>query len=84
MALRRSDVLAGSHSRHLYPGISLIYYGNQKLLEYDFEVGSGADPSLIALHFEGVDSLRVSEEGDLVIRLGEDEIRQQRPQVYRS
>jgi hypothetical protein len=66
----------------LYPGISLIYYGNQRLLEYDFELAPGADVNSIAIHFDGMDRLRVSENGELVISLGSDEIRQPRPDIY--
>ena len=36
--------------RNVYPGIDLVYYGNQGgQLEYDFEVAPGADPSAILL-----------------------------------
>ena len=37
----------------VYPGIDLVYYGNQRELEYDFVVAPGADPGTIALTFEG-------------------------------
>ena len=66
----------------VYPGIDLVYYGNQQRLEYDFTVATGIDPATIALHFDGVDRLSVSSEGDLVLGLGADEIRQPRPVVY--
>jgi len=33
----------------VYPGIDLVYYGNQGQLEYDFVVAPGADPGKIAL-----------------------------------
>ena len=39
----------------IYPGIDLVYYGNQRQLEYDFVVGPGADCERIALAFEGAD-----------------------------
>src|SRR3982074_3815304 len=32
-----------------YPGIDLVYYGNQQQLEYDFVVAPGADPRAILL-----------------------------------
>jgi hypothetical protein len=36
--------------RNVYPGIDLVYYGNQGgQLEYDFVVNPGADPNAIAL-----------------------------------
>jgi len=38
----------------LYPGIDLIYYGNQRQLEYDFVVAPGADPKVIRLAFDGL------------------------------
>ena len=39
--------------RGVYPGVDLIYYGNQRQLEYDFVVAPGADPNPIGLTFEG-------------------------------
>ncbi|MBV8176508.1 MAG: hypothetical protein JO151_18360 [Verrucomicrobia bacterium] len=33
----------------VYPGIDLVYYGNQRQLEYDLVVAPGADPSRIQL-----------------------------------
>ena len=37
----------------VYPGIDVVYYGNQGRLEYDFIVTPGADPKAIALAFTG-------------------------------
>ena len=42
----------------VYPGIDLIYYGNQSRLEYDFVVSPGSDPRAIRMRFDGVTSLR--------------------------
>src|SRR5271169_3608785 len=33
----------------VYPGVDLVYYGNQQHLEYDFVVAPGADPGAIKL-----------------------------------
>lgn len=33
----------------VYPGVDLVYYGNQGQLEYDFVVAPGADPRAIRL-----------------------------------
>jgi hypothetical protein len=35
----------------VYPGVDLVYYGNQRQLEYDFHVAPGANPALIRLAF---------------------------------
>lgn len=41
----------------VYPGIDLVYYGNQRQLEYDLIVAPGADPGKIKLAFTGADKL---------------------------
>jgi hypothetical protein len=37
---------------NVYPGIDLVFYGNEGELQYDFVVAPGADPSLIRLEIE--------------------------------
>ncbi len=68
----------------VYRGIDLVYYGNQRQLEYDFVVAPGADPGQIQLSFDGAKSLRVDPTtGDLVIRAASGaELRHQRPAIY--
>ena len=43
--------------RNVYPGIDLVYYGNQQQLEYDFMVAPGARPEMIQLAFDGEEKL---------------------------
>jgi hypothetical protein len=66
----------------IYPGVNLVYYGSQRQLEYDFTVAPGADPDVIAIHFDGADKIFVNENGELVLTLGKDEIRQPAPVIY--
>ena len=68
----------------IYPGIDLVYYGNGDRLEYDFELAPGADPSRIRMLFAGADSMRLSENGDLLLQLGSDVITQRVPVVYQK
>jgi len=68
----------------VYPGIDLVWYGNQRRLEYDFVVAAGADPKQIQVAYEGVDSLRVDAGGDLVLGTALGEVKQQRPRVYQE
>lgn len=70
--------------KDIYPGISLLHYGNQEHLEYDFEVAPGADPSAIAIRFSGMDRLTLDSRGDLILSLDGEEIRQPRPVVYQQ
>src|ERR1017187_6804566 len=37
----------------IYRGVDLVFYGNQRQLEYDFVVAPGADPSRIAWRIDG-------------------------------
>jgi len=66
----------------VYPGVDLVYYGKQRQLEYDFVVAPGADPESIRLAFDGVDRLRVNEDGDLVLTVAGRELVQRRPLAY--
>lgn len=68
--------------REIYPGIDLVYYGNQQQLEYDFVVASGADPDAIRLAYSGADRLFLDQRGDLHIQIHEGELVQRRPYVY--
>ena len=68
----------------LYPGVNLAYYGNQRQLEYDFTVAPGADPGVIAIRFDGADKISISPSGELVLNLGDSEIRQPKPVIYQT
>jgi hypothetical protein len=67
---------------NVYPGVDVVYHGNQNRLEDDFVVLPGADPRQIALGFSGVDKSEVNAEGALVLRAGGSEFRLQRPRAY--
>ncbi len=69
---------------NLYPGIDLVYYGNQRALEYDFMVQPGADPGRIALSFAGQEALEIDAEGDLLVHTAHGAIRQPKPFVYQT
>ncbi|HLH52927.1 MAG TPA: SBBP repeat-containing protein [Verrucomicrobiae bacterium] len=66
----------------LYPGIDLVYYGNHQQLEYDFTIAPQADAHAIKMRFEGVDKLTIAPTGELVIKLGDLELRQHTPVIY--
>jgi hypothetical protein len=68
--------------REVYRGIDLVYYGRQGQLEYDFVVAPGGRTRQIRLGIEGAGSMRVEGEGDLVLAVGEGEVRLQRPEAY--
>ena len=51
----------------VYPGVDLVFYGNQRQLEYDFVVAAGADPSGIGWRIDGARA-SVDAEGNLALR----------------
>src|ERR1039457_4127151 len=50
----------------VYPGVDLVFYGNQRQLEYDFVVAPGADPSRIAWRLDGARA-SVDAQGNLAL-----------------
>jgi Fe-S cluster assembly iron-binding protein IscA len=66
----------------IYPGVDLLFYGNQRQLEYDFIVAPGADPKSIRLKLQGAQKLRVNAEGDLILSVAKGQVILQKPVVY--
>src|SRR5208337_3285153 len=65
----------------VYPGIDLIYYGNQRQLEEDFVVAPGADPAAIAMKIDGADKVSIAD-GELVLVASGGEVRLRKPTIY--
>ena len=68
----------------VYPGVDLVYYGNQSRLEYDFLLAPGADPNRIRLSFDGARKLKLNPNGDLVIAASHGELSFQKPVIYQT
>lgn len=66
----------------VYPGVDLIYYGNQQQLEYDFVVAPNANPKPIQIHFSGATSLRLDQSGNLIIAAESGKIAFHKPVIY--
>jgi len=82
--LTKVPTYARVHYRDVYPGIDLLYYGNQRQLEYDFVVAPGADPKKIVLGFKGADKLEIDARGELVLHSAGGDIRQHKPIIYQN
>ncbi len=68
----------------IYPGVDLVFYGNQGQLENDFIVAPGTDPSAIRLAFRGSKKPRVDKRGDLILALDGGEVRLKKPTIYQQ
>ena len=68
----------------VYSGIDLVYYGNQRRLEYDFVVAPGADPNVIQLAFDGVQSMELDAKGNLILHTAGGDLVKDAPVVYQE
>ena len=68
----------------MFDGIDVVYYGNQRRLQYDFVVSPGADPGRIAFHVEGAERVSVGDDGALKLMVGDHILEQARPFTYQE
>src|SRR5207302_3707569 len=80
---RNIPQFARVHYKDVYPGIDLVFYGNQGHLEYDFQVAPGANPALAELEFDGAKRLELAE-GNLIVRGETGAVRLESPSVYQQ
>jgi hypothetical protein len=67
-----------------YPGIDLVYYGDERQLEFDFDVAPRANPRQIEMQIVGARRLSFDSEGNLKINIGFSSIFLKRPAVYQE
>ncbi|HKZ62878.1 MAG TPA: PKD domain-containing protein [Thermoplasmata archaeon] len=68
----------------LYEGIDLVYRFGSEGLKYEFRLDPGADPTVIALSYEGADGLEVGETGDLRVHTLLGPVRDTAPVAYQG
>ncbi len=81
----RSNVpLMGTITYHdLWPGVDMIIKGTANgNLKYDLVVHPGADPSVIAFSFNGLDDVNISPEGELILPTAVGDVRELAPVAY--
>lgn len=70
--------------RDVYRGIDLVYYGNQRQLEYDFILAPGANPGDVQVRFDEARNIRIDHRGDLILSVAGGKIRQPKPLIYQT
>ena len=70
--------------QQVYPGVDLVFYGNEGHLEYDIVLSPGADLKQVKLAFRGTGEIGTNRDGDLLMTVGDMEILQRRPVVYQE
>jgi hypothetical protein len=79
----RTDIKTYARVRYeqVYNGVDLVYYGNQRQLEYDFLVQPGASSRQIRLAFEGAGKPRLNRRGELILKSGDHKLTFLKPQA---
>lgn len=82
----RTDVpnFARIRRRDVYPGVDVVFYGNQQQLEYDLVVAPQADPRQLRLAFDGAQTLHLEPNGDLLLACAQQQVRMHKPIVYQE
>jgi gliding motility-associated-like protein len=70
--------------RQLYAGINLFVESEAGHLKYTYQVQPGANPSLINNLVEGADALRLTAEGNLIIKTSVGEFTDTKPVAYQT
>jgi hypothetical protein len=68
----------------VYPGVDLLFYGNDGQLEYDFILSPGADPRALRFRIGGTDQLSTDPSGNLLLKAGNGSIQLHKPLVYQQ
>src|ERR1700691_861600 len=70
--------------RAAYPGIDVVYHGQNGRVEFDFDIAAGADPSRILMGVNGAGRLDVERDGAAVMHAGKKSIMLRKPAAWQT
>ena len=70
--------------REIWPGIDLVFHGDNKDLEWDFVVLPGGDPDRIGFIVEGAGDLELNEAGELILDTQFGKTKLKKPLIYQD
>lgn len=81
-----TDVPLWSRVRYerVWDGIDVVFHGARRVLEYDFVVAPGAEPSVICLEFAGAERLELDATGDLLLHTAAGVVRHGAPIAWQD
>jgi len=65
--------------RGIYPGMDIVFHGDQRKIGLDLVLSRGADPAGIVLEFDGATGIALDAAGNAVVRAGEASLVIERP-----
>ena len=73
---------AAAAAANVIPGVDVVVYGNDEGLEFDLRFSPGTDADQLRLKISGIALSRKEARGDLLMRLGDTELRLGKPRIY--
>jgi len=70
--------------KDVYRNIDIKFYGNNRRLEHDVIVRPGGDVSKVRFAYDGIEGLKITETGDLEVRLEDGKIIEKKPVVFQE
>jgi len=71
-------------AQEIYPGVDVVYYGDDRRLEFDFLVAPMANPGAIVLTLSGMDKLYLDADGNLVAEINGHAVSFAKPYAYQK
>lgn len=70
--------------RDVYPGVNMVFHGEQRQLEFDFVVAPGTDPKTIGMGFKGAKKLSTDGSGNLILTSSAGNVVLHKPVAYQE
>ena len=70
--------------KQVYPGVDVVYYGDNRRLKYDILLAPGSDPNIVKIRYDGIEELKIDRDGNLVFNLTGGSIVQPKPVIYQA
>ncbi len=71
-------------TEQVYPGVDLLFHGDQRQMEYDFVVAPGADAREVEFKILGAKKIEIDANGDLVLHAAGNDFRMRKPVIYQA
>jgi len=68
--------------REVYPGVDVVFYGQEGKLEYDLVIQPGVRPDTIVMEIKGARRIRLDAQGNALLETGAGDVRLERPTIY--
>ena len=69
---------------NVYPGVDVIYQGDNSHFRYDFQVNPGADPKAIQIAYEGGKGVSLDKDGNAVVALSSGRMIASKPVIFQE